>query len=794
MARTGAGEAVATSPTEARDASGGAARFSWIDWLGLLGYAVATAIAIGCALGLAVALTASAAMAAEPGARLLVHPLGPLAQADTEAETASDTEPAQRTTGLLPAALAALPRLASAGDTRGAGLLFRTTHGLVLAPTQSTDARLIVTGATVRARVRQRFANPSEDWLEGVYVFPLPEDAAIDHLTMHVGDRVIEGEIRERQAARREYRRAADSGRRASLVEQQRPNLFTTQVAYICPWSSIDIEIEYQQNLALRDGVWRLRFPSVVGPRYAAHTPDAAEITAPTFLPGEPPPAPLKLTVRIDAGVPVGTPRSSTHVLAVRAGTRLASAASLASAERDGSSDEAAAGSKPSAAGAMHYDVRLAGPATPDRDFELEWAPLPGREPAAGFRVEKHGRSWYGQLVLSPPMPATTPETRLPRETTFIVDTSGSMAGNSIAQARRALEFALERLHPGDRFNLIRFSDRHESLFPAPRAFDPATHAQARAWVRALEANGGTEMRGAIEAALSAPASGGHVGQVIFLTDGAVGYEDQMMQLIAARLGKRRLYTIGIGSAPNSWFMRKAAESGGGSFTYIGRVADVERRMSELFAKLAQPLLTDVTVHFVGADPVEAPTRMPDLHAGDPVIVQARFGSRPSAVRLEGIRASTHWSTQVDARDADAAGLHVLWARAQVTRINDRIRFASADPTQREALRVQMVALGIEHHLVTPQTSLVAVDRTPARPDGAPLRRAKVPNALPAGWQHAAVFGNGTLAQGATPAGLHLLTGLGLLAIGVAAIMFRRRRGTGAPIAPAFDPASGSRA
>ncbi len=683
----------------------------WLEWAVMLGYALASALAISLAMMIAVVLTASVA-----GAQTHAGP--------------------------------------------SAGLIFQTTDGPVVAPLQSTRARLVVTGVTVRAQVTQTFANPSDDWLEGSYLFPLPDDAAVDRLRMRVGERVIEGQVREKQDAQRQFEQAKVQGRQASLVDQQRPNVFTTRVANIAPRASITVEIEYQQPLALKDGVWRLRFPSVVGPRYLNRTPDARRLESPVLLPaggeraggeqasgeraggerageGAGASAPrdmnsLALTVELDAGVPVSPPRSASHGFVVR------------------SHDDA------------RHTMTLEG-AVAERDVEIEWRPLAGAAAQAALRLQEHQGRHYALLVVTPPSPDGAALTRLPRETTFIVDTSGSMSGSSIEQARRALVFGIERLQPGDLFNVIEFNSQHRALYPVPRRLDEASRHEAIRFAQALRSQGGTEMRGALEQALGAPAASGHVRQIVFITDGAVGYEDEMLRLIEQRIGERRLFTIGIGSAPNSWFMRKAAELGRGSFTHVGRIEEVERKMAEVFTKLSQPLLTDIALRFEGAQPLDAIPAIGDLYAGEPIVIRARFDRPPQAATLSGRRGAVAWRGRVEPAGAPSAGLPTLWARAEVETLTDAVRGGRMSGQSIDSLKARIVELGLAHQLVTPYTSLVAVDVTPARPADAPLLGGKVPTRLPDGWDHAAVFGAGELAQTATSAGWQMMIGALLL-------------------------------
>lgn len=668
----------------------------WLEWAVMLGYALASALAISLAMMIAVVLTASVA-----GAQTHAGP--------------------------------------------SAGLTFQTTHGPVVAPLQSTRARLVVTGVTVRAQVTQTFANPSDDWLEGSYLFPLPDDAAVDRLRMRVGERMIEGQVREKQDAQRQFEQARAQGRQASLVGQERPNVFTTRVANIAPRASITVEIEYQQPLALKDGVWRLRFPSVVGPRYLNRTADARRLDTPVLLPaaadrageGAGSPAardlnPLALTVELDAGVPVRPPRSASHGFVVR------------------SHDQ------------TRHTMTLEG-AVAERDVEIEWQPLAGAAAQAALRLQEHQGKHFALLMVTPPSPDSAPLTRLPRETTFIVDTSGSMSGSSIEQARRALVFGIERLQPGDLFNVIEFNSQHRALYPVPRRLDEASRHEAIRFAQALRSQGGTEMRGALEQALGAPVTTGHVRQIVFMTDGAVGYEDEMLRLIEQRIGERRLFTIGIGSAPNSWFMRKAAELGRGTFTHVGRIEEVERKMAEVFTKLSQPLLTDIALRFEGAQPLDAIPAIGDLYAGEPIVIRARFERPPQAAMLSGRRGAVSWQVRVEPAGAPSAGLPALWARGEVESLSDAVRGSRMSGQSIDTLKARIVELGLAHQLVTPYTSLVAVDVTPVRPADAQLLGGKVPTRLPAGWDHAAVFGEGELAQTATSAGWQLLIGALLL-------------------------------
>jgi Ca-activated chloride channel family protein len=626
---------------------------------------------------------------------------------------------------------------APAYGTEG-GLVLRSAGGQTLAaPLVSTDVTIRVAGPVARARVVQTFRNPHSGWYEGVYVFPLPESGAVDRLLLRVGERVIEGEIRERAAARAAYNQARVAGRRAALLDQERPNIFTTQVANIGPQESVVVELEYQQVLRYDGGRFSLRFPMLVGPRYVPAGPmlvaDAGRITPPVMRPGSEDGRTNAVSIRValDAGVPLAAVESAYHAVRMEA---------------------------PSPA---RRDITLAGgPVPANRDFELSWAPRAHDAPqAAWFTEGKDGRH-YGVLMVLPP--AATPAARLAREVVFVLDTSGSMGGASIRQAREALRLALERLQPDDRFEVIEFNSSAQALFGESR---DATHENVRRavhWVASLDARGGTEMAAALQLALNGREEEPRVRQVVFLTDGAVGNEEGLFRLLQERLGGSRLFTVGIGSAPNSHFMTRAAQLGRGTFTYIGRIEEVGARMGELFAKLESPVLKGLAVRWPEGTRVEAwPARLPDLYAGEPVVIAAALDQLHGEARLSGERDGRPWEAHIAlARNTPAGGMGSLWAREKVSALMASLR----EGAPQDEVRTRVIELASAHRLVTRYTSFVAVDKTPARPSDEMLKSAALPTLLPEGWEYDKVFGE--LPQGSTGSRLALALGLGALLLG----------------------------
>ena len=594
--------------------------------------------------------------------------------------------------------------------TEGA-LLFRTNQAgrFIPAPVLKTDVQIAVTGTIARATIRQEFTNPRTrkgDWLEGIYVFPLPETAAVDHLRMKIGERIIEGQIKERAEAKKVYEQAKQEGKRTSLLEQERPNVFTTSVANIGPDEHVTIEIEYQETVRSEQDQFQLRFPMAVGQRYIPGTPvviegqaptgsgtmlgtdrvpDAPRITPPMHSPGQGSINPVSLSVTLNPGFPIDRVESAFHPIITI----------------------------PDAEGSYHISLRAdAVPA--NRDFQLIWHPAPRTEPIATVFTEQSNGETYAMLMLVPPTQHDEKAPRIPRDLTFIIDTSGSMAGASIEQAKRALATALTRLTMQDRFNIIQFNHTVRSLFAVPQPVTTTTIKQALRYTEELSADGGTEVLPALRQALNSPEDKSRLQQIILLTDGQVGNEDELFELLYQRVGNRRLFTIGIGSTPNGHFMRKAAEFGRGTFTYVGKVDEVEHQLEGLFKKLERPVLRDITIDHNGWSGLEQyPAKIADLYEGEPIVLALKAHSLPLQAMLHGQAGGHSWSHPISLNHAAAqGGLSVYWARQKISSLMEEAYKGGPD----EATKRSVLDVALAHHLVSQYTSLVAVDITPGRP------------------------------------------------------------------------------
>ncbi|MBR0867479.1 Ca-activated chloride channel family protein [Bradyrhizobium diazoefficiens] len=620
------------------------------------------------------------------------------------------------------------------GDARSGTLLLKEDGATTEAIRLGIDIDITVSGPTLRTRVTQAFRNPTKDWVEATYVYPLATNGAVDTLKMVVGDRVIVGDIKERQQARVIYEQARSAGQKAALTEQERPNIFTNSVANIGPGETVLVQIEYQEPVHQSGNEYSLRVPLVVAPRYnpapivqsvdfrndgsgwgaatSDPVPDRERISPTVLDPARNAPAnPTSITVRLKAGFALGEVKSHHHSVKIESpdnATRI---------------------------------VTLADGAVPaDRDFELTWKPAAQKAPSVGLFREHVGDADYLLAFVTPPSAEQATQKPLPREVVFVIDNSGSMGGTSIVQAKASLLYALGRLQPADRFNVIRFDDTMDVLFPASVPADAAHVGEATSFVSALQARGGTEMVPAMRAALTDKIGDtGMVRQVVFLTDGAIGNEQQLFETITAMRGRSRVFMVGIGSAPNTYLMTRASELGRGAFTHIGSVEQVEERMRGLFAKLENPAVTGLSAKFSEATADVTPAIIPDVYRDEPLVLAARLDKLAGSLEIKGRVGDRPWSVTLPLQNAaEGKGLSKLRARRKIG--DAEVARTMREMTPEEADKA-ILALALDHQIVTRLTSLVAVDKTPSRPEGEPLKLSELPINLPAGWDFEKIFG-----------------------------------------------------
>ncbi len=443
----------------------------------------------------------------------------------------------------LAALFALLGVVFSVRDARAEGALRARSHdGRELGnfPLVRTDARMEVSAGVIGATVTQRFQNSFSERIEAVYVFPLPVDAAVDHMEMRVGPRVLRAEIARRDEARQRYDQARDEGRRAALLEQERPNIFTFSVANIDPGTAVDVTLHYFARARYDHGEWELAFPMVVGPRYIPGSVSDAARISPTYVPpGTRSGHSVALSVRVQAGAAITDIGSSTHAVITAREAEGVATVSLREADE-----------------------------IPNRDFVLRWTTsLPTMQTSFLSHRADITRPGYFALTLEPRRDAPDAEVT-PRELVFLLDTSGSMQGAPLNAVKTAVEHCLRRMHPRDTFTVIDFADTASGLSGRPLANNPANVTRALAYLAGLRASGGTNQLDGIHAALALPGESGRVRNVVFMTDGYIGNETEVLGLTRREVGSARIFAFGVGSSV----------SGSGSSSVVTTVTPVTNR------------------------------------------------------------------------------------------------------------------------------------------------------------------------------------------------------------------------
>jgi len=621
-------------------------------------------------------------------------------------------------------------------------------------PLVHTDVALDVRGLVAAATVTQQYVNDTNEPLEAVYVFPLPHDAAVYDMEIRIGNRVIRSVIREREEAKRTYEAAKSEGKRAALVEEERPNIFTASVANLMPADHVDVRLRYVEPLRWEASRVRLVFPMVVGPRYITGTeavshegngwafdtdavPDASRITPPVRNPESRSGHDISLAVDLDSGFEFSSIKSVSHEITVH---QLAD-------------------------GRQHVEL-ASGATIPNKDFILEVQQAESTQPKTAIFLSPTGDSGETHFLLTAFPPTVQPTKRVSVEMLYLIDISGSMAGTSIQQARGALLQALERLTPADRFGIVAFNNEFYEFSAQPLTASPENVAAGRSYVQGLEAGGGTEMLPALLHLMQKPQVPGYLRHIVLLTDGDLGNEEQIFAALRHDLGNARLYTVAIGSAPNFFLATKMAQFGRGSFTHIADISEIREQMGKLLETIESPVLTDVKLSFAGVELAEVyPQRLPDLFLRQPLLIFGRISQgRKGTVHLTA-RAGDQPYEASFAFDASTASFHpgitTLWARRRVEDLMDLWR--TSDEDTRANVRASLIAHAIRYRLVTRFTSLVAVEEVVANVGGE-SRTVAVPTELPAGMQLDKVFG--APATGTADAFLEML-GIVLLVVGI---------------------------
>lgn len=613
--------------------------------------------------------------------------------------------------GALAAAKAPVPNVATLAAVNREG------KPLGDCPLQHTAVQIDIAGPLATVVLTQQFGNPFTEPIEAVYTFPMSDRAAVYDMLLKVGDRRIQGEIKPREEARRIYEAARERGQVAALLDQERPNIFTQQVANIMPGERVDIRIEYTEQLEYQDATWRYSFPMVVGPRYVPGSLDRGDggrVSPPVTPEGTRSGHDISVAVNLDAGAALKSLKSVLHDVRT---------------SQDGA----------------HAVITLADKAEiPNRDFILEWSTATAAIGDA-MLTTADGDEGYFAFLLEPPT-RVTPDEIVPRELVFVLDTSGSMRGFPIDKAKETMALCLDQCDPRDTFNLITFAGHTQVLFPEPVPATAENIGRAQAAIDSVVGAGGTEMMTAIRAALEPSGAQDHLRIVCFMTDGYVGNEFEILGEIQKH-PNARVFSFGIGNSVNTFLLDNMARAGRGEVQYVTLKDGEMDPAQRFFRRVRYPVLTDIELQWKGVEVGDVyPERVQDLFDAKPVVLRGRCKPGQSGeLVIHGRVAGKAWSrtVKVDFPKDDSAHprLAQLWARSRVDHLMASDWNGLRAGQVSEQLEQQITALGVEYRLLTQFTSFVAVEEVVVN-DGGQQRTVRVPVEMPEGVSYEGVFGD----------------------------------------------------
>jgi Ca-activated chloride channel family protein len=601
-------------------------------------------------------------------------------------------------------------------------------------PLKHTRVQAEISGFVARVNVKQTFGNPFKERIEAVYTFPLSQQGAVDDMLMKVGERVIRGEIKRREEARRIYEDAKARGEVASLLDQERPNIFTQSVANIMPGEEVEITIRYVELLQFETGAFTFSFPTVVGPRFipgsatgksgtgtvpdTVQVPDASKITPPVTPKGTRAGHDIDITVTVDAGMNIRQISSALHDVEIAREGDNRAVVKLKNKEE-----------------------------IPNRDFVLKYE-VAGDSLKSGYLAHRAGKDGYLTLILLPPKRPTA-EQISPKEMIFVIDRSGSQRGAPLQKAKETMIHILENMNPEDTFQVIDFSDKVNILFDEPQKISDEMLTRAKSYIATLSGNGGTWMEPAVEAACSIPADANRLRIVVFMTDGYVGNDFQILGMVKKLRGNSRWFPFGAGNSVNRFLLDNMAKLGGGEVEYVLLNSSGAKVAAKFYSRISTPVLTDVKVEFVGGDVAEVyPQHVSDVWEQRPLYICARYKTPGKATAtLRGFAGGKPYEEKLtlDLPELERANSSVasIWARAKVDCLmeGDYLLGAQGRTGVNAELKEEIIGVALEHRIMTQYTSFVAVEEAVVTIDGQPMRIV-VPVEMPEGVSYEGVFGD----------------------------------------------------
>lgn len=620
-----------------------------------------------------------------------------------------------------------------------------------------TDVKVRVSGFVASVYVKQLFQNPYKQKIEAQYTFPLSSTGAVDDMTMRIGSRIIRGTIKKKQEAHQIYNQAKAEGHVASLLDQEKPNIFTQYVANIEPGKDIEVTIHYVDVLPFESGFYTFAFPTVVGPRF---TPSGAQIDSgklnttsaslsnvtesstltPAYKDGAAGHG-LSLSVDIDAGVPVKEIFCPLHTINVNPLSNATAHIELSNKKE-----------------------------RPNRDFILSWK-ASGEELKGGYFTERTGKSGYLSMMLLPPARVSS-STAAPKEMIFLVDRSGSQSGAPLEKAKETLSYIVDRMNPEDTFQILSFSNSVSTLFSKPEKASSSMKAEAKKYISKLYADGGTFMAPAVKSVCAMPAEANRLRIVTFMTDGYVGNDMEVLSLVKETRGRSRWFSFGTGNSVNRFLIDKIAEVGGGEPEIVELSKSGAEVAKKFYDRISSPVLTDVKVKFEGIEVTDVmPTQVSDVWAEKPLYVHARY-TRPGIgkVILEGYSGGKPYKKAVEVKLPNKTdtgnSIAQIWARAAVDELMALDWFGVESGRLKPELKSLIEELGVRYHIMTQFTSFVAVDKG-FKTSAAQAVTVDVPAEVPEGVSLQAVLNGGSINLPSSSAGAAIENGTTLPAVSV---------------------------
>ncbi len=615
----------------------------------------------------------------------------------------------------------------------------------IVCPLEHTDVTADISGYIGKVTVVQRFKNELDHPIEAEYIFPLPEMAAVDSMVMQIGDKTIRSVIKEREEATKIYEKAKKEGKRAALLNQERPNIFTQHVANIMPGDKIEIKITYVENIKFEDGIYEFVFPMVSGPRYMPK-PELSD---------EPMTTKEKTALNSEqkeTGWEVDTARVPEQKLnppiipeGMRAGHDISLKVNINSPVAIKDVNSRLHKVKTTKKDDKNYTIELdSNDNIPNKDFILNYTSASKKVEEGIICHTDDKKGGFFSLVIQPPAkPSTSIIT--PKEMIFVVDDSGSQSGRPIEKCKETMKYCIEKMNPDDTFNVISFSNTTIKLFDFPQKNNERTRKKALDFINARTGSGGTEMRPAIIEALTG-SDPERLRIVTMMTDGYIGNDMSISQLVSENIGNARMFVFGNGNSVNRYLITKMAKLGRGECDIVDLNKSGEEVANNFYKKIGCPLMTDVKADW-GTLPVTdvLPEGQPDLFSEKPLVFSGRYTKGATGVlTLTGNSAGRPFTKKIEVKFPDKEdsneAIMSFWARKKIESVMDTDLKGIEKGSPKDDVKKEIIKLGLDYNLVTQYTSFVAVEDKVVNKSGK-SEKIETPTEMPDGVTYEGIFG-----------------------------------------------------